>query len=76
VQKAETLNGYAVFVGKVRQFKAELALDRKPGSLSEEERAAIEKAAMEKAVKWCITHDIIKGFLEEHGTGTLAEAKG
>jgi hypothetical protein len=53
VRRCKTLEGYSVFIGKVRKLEAE-GLD--------------QEAAMEGAVKWCINHGVLRGFFEEHGT--------
>ncbi|MDR2477573.1 MAG: Rpn family recombination-promoting nuclease/putative transposase [Treponema sp.] len=71
VQRSEKLNGYAAFIAKVRDCEAELLGGKKRGGFSKEDRANIEKAAMEKAVKWSITHNILKDFMETHGTEVI-----
>jgi hypothetical protein len=71
LQKDATLGGYAVFIDKVREFEAELLGGRKPRDLAKEELAEIKKAAMEKAVKWCIAHDELKEFLETNSTEVI-----
>jgi hypothetical protein len=52
-RRCKTLEGYSVFIGKVRELEA--------GGLDRE-------GAMEGAVKWCISHEVLRGFFEEHGT--------
>ena len=52
-EKCRTLAGYSAFVEKAREF------ERKCGDRSE---------AVRLAVKYCREHDILKEFLEEHGT--------
>jgi len=54
VKKCKALNGYCAFVEKVRQYKKE-------GNNKDD--------AMERAVEYCLNHDILKGFLEEHSSG-------
>jgi hypothetical protein len=51
LQKSETLNGYSVFIDKVREFEREL-----------DDLAA----ALKKAVTYCIDRNILKKFLEAH----------
>jgi len=50
--RCRTLAGYSAFVEKAREF------ERGCGDRSE---------AVEQAVKHCLKHDILKGFLEKHG---------
>jgi hypothetical protein len=70
-QRNETLSGYASFIARTREFEAELSGDRKRGAISKEERANIKKAAMERAVKWCVGHGILQEFLSLHGTEVM-----
>jgi predicted transposase YdaD len=53
VRRCERLRGYSVFIAKVRELEAE---------------GHDLEAAIEGAVKWCITNGILRGFLETHGT--------
>jgi hypothetical protein len=56
----------------VREFGAEISGGKKPMKLTEGELAD----AIKRAVKWCIAHNTLKQFLEEHGVGTLPEPAG
>jgi hypothetical protein len=56
VQKSRTLWEYSAFVAKVREFEKEL------GDKGE---------ALKQAVRHCRDHDILKEFLEEHGTEVM-----
>jgi hypothetical protein len=51
VKKCKTLSQYSAFIAKVRFF--------------EKEGSSIEES-IEKAVKYCRSHDILKEFMEEH----------
>jgi hypothetical protein len=55
VRRSETLEGYSRFIAKVREL----------------EEAGDREGAMGEAVKWCRGHDILKGFLKEHGTEVM-----
>jgi hypothetical protein len=55
LQKCQKLNGYSTFIAKIREYQAELGGGRE--SLAE---------AITQAIKFCITHDILKDFLELH----------
>jgi hypothetical protein len=55
VRRSETLEGYSKFIAKVRELEGGGALE----------------GAMEEAVRWCIGHGVLKGFLEEHGTEVM-----
>jgi hypothetical protein len=55
VRRSETLEGYSKFIAKVREL----------------EGAGDREGAMEGAVRWCIGHGVLKGFLEEHGTEVM-----
>jgi len=52
LKKSRTLGGYSAFVGKVREYAQ---------NCSKEE-------AMKKAIKYCMDNDILKTFLETHGS--------
>jgi len=52
LEKSRTLNGYSVFVGKVREYGQTLTFEE----------------AMKKALKYCIDNDILKTFLETHSS--------
>jgi predicted transposase/invertase (TIGR01784 family) len=56
VKKCKTLAGYSAFVAKVREFEKEI------GDKLE---------AMKRAVKYCRENDILKEFLEKHGTEVM-----
>jgi hypothetical protein len=71
LKRNATLRGYAVFVNKVREFDRELLAGRAAKSLSQEERGEIARSAMERAVKWCISNNILKGFLETNGSEVI-----
>jgi hypothetical protein len=50
------LGGYSEFIGKVRE------LERPDEELTE---------AISKAIKWCISHNILKDFLEQNGSEVI-----
>jgi hypothetical protein len=52
VQKCEKLYGYSFFVDKVREMERELPREE----------------AMKAAITYCITHNILKGFLESNSS--------
>jgi predicted transposase YdaD len=56
VQKSKTLWEYSAFVAKVRELEKELGDKAK---------------AMKQAVRYCRDHDILKEFLEKHGTEVM-----
>jgi predicted transposase/invertase (TIGR01784 family) len=56
LKKCEELNGYSVFVGKVREYVKTI-----PG----------EKAAFKKAINDCIEQDILREFLKLHSSEVL-----
>ena len=56
VRKSKTLAEYSAFIAKVRECEKE-AGDRTEG--------------MTQAVKYCREHDILKAFLEKHGTEVI-----
>jgi hypothetical protein len=58
------LEGYSSLIAKVWEFEAEQARGRKPHKFSDEEK----EEAMTLAVRWCIAHDILRPFLESHGS--------
>ena len=53
IRRCDRLKGYSAFIAKVREYEAENH-DRED--------------SMEEAVKWCITHNILRDFFETHGT--------
>ncbi|MDR0586639.1 MAG: Rpn family recombination-promoting nuclease/putative transposase, partial [Treponema sp.] len=64
IRRCKRLEGYSALIAKVREFEAEQAGDRKPHRLSDDEK----EEAMTLAVRWCIAHNILKPFLESHGS--------
>jgi hypothetical protein len=56
LKKGEKLSGYNVFVDKVREYK---------NTITDKE------AAFTKAIKYCIDHNILRQFLELHGSEVL-----
>jgi hypothetical protein len=56
VKRSRTLEGYSVFVGKVREYE---------GS-----GCGLE-GAMKGAISWCISHDILKDFLESNASEVM-----
>jgi hypothetical protein len=64
VRRSEKLRGYSVLAAKAREYLGEIAGERKSRDLSEVERSE----ALERAIRWRIAHDILKTFLETHGT--------
>jgi hypothetical protein len=56
VRRCERLNGYSVFISKAREF--EVALKDREG-------------AVKAAVKYCISHGVLKDFLEQHSSEVL-----
>jgi predicted transcriptional regulator len=62
IRRCEKLEGYSVFIAKVREFSEELSGGRKPAKLTGDELAR----AIKQAVKWCIANNKLKQFLESH----------
>jgi predicted transposase/invertase (TIGR01784 family) len=56
VRRCKRLNEYSAFIAKARDFEKQL------GNRTE---------AMKQAVKYCREHDILKEFLEEHGSEVM-----
>ena len=56
VEKCRELEGYSIFIAKVREFKAETGDNGK---------------AMKMAIQYCIENNILKKFLEEHTSEVL-----
>ena len=52
LKRSENLNGYSIFIGKVNEYKEYLTLDE----------------SVTNAVKYCIEWNVLRGFLEEHGS--------
>jgi hypothetical protein len=56
VRRSRVLGGYSAFIGKVREY----------------ERGGMDReGALKKAVTYCREHDILREFLEEHGTEVM-----
>jgi predicted transposase/invertase (TIGR01784 family) len=66
VRRSETLNGYSVFVAKVRECEADKRKAVKRELTKEE-----SQMAMVEAIKWCIAHDTLKSFLETHSSEVI-----
>jgi hypothetical protein len=64
LRRSERLEGYSALIAKVREFEAEQAGGREAYKLSDEEK----EEAMTRAVRWCIAEDILRLFLETHGS--------
>ncbi|GMO66552.1 MAG: hypothetical protein Ta2A_14800 [Treponemataceae bacterium] len=60
LQKSKSLNDYAAFTAKVREFQAELK-----GNF--DSKQALEEA-LKKAIQWCVKQNILKHFLQENGS--------
>jgi hypothetical protein len=67
IRRSEKLGGYSAFIAKVREYEAERAGGEVPQKLTEDEK----KDAMTKAIRWCIAHNILKPFLETHGSEVI-----
>jgi len=52
LKRSETLNAYSIFIEKIKEYNEKLELDE----------------AVRSAIKYCIEHNILKDFLEEHGS--------
>jgi hypothetical protein len=64
IRRSERLEGYSTLVAKVRDMEAELAWGRAEQKLSDDEK----EEAMRQAIGWCIGHNVLKPFLESHGS--------
>ncbi|MDR1317940.1 MAG: Rpn family recombination-promoting nuclease/putative transposase [Spirochaetales bacterium] len=65
LRRSAQLSEYSEFVARVRDFEGRAAGGRKPPlKLSGRER----KKAMKDAIQWCLAHNILKSFLETHGS--------
>jgi hypothetical protein len=64
VKRSEKLHGYSILVAKTREYLAEIAGGRESKDVSGEEK----DEALKRAIQWCIAQDILKPFLETHGT--------
>jgi hypothetical protein len=71
IEKNEKLSGYVTFIAKVREFEAALTDGKKPADISRDERKETIKTAITQAVRWCIAHNILKLFLETHGSEVI-----
>ena len=58
LEKCEALGGYSFFVGKVREYQKVLPFEE----------------AFKRAIKYCIEHNILKQFLENHGSEVYSMA--
>jgi hypothetical protein len=58
LQKSTSLDGYAIFVAKIREYQAEFAATETP-------QKALDKA-MRKAIQYCKAHGILLDFLQDH----------
>jgi hypothetical protein len=67
IRRCEKLGGYSAFIAKVREIEAERAGGKVRQKLTEEGK----KEAMTLAVRWCIAHNILKLFLETHGSEVI-----
>jgi predicted transposase/invertase (TIGR01784 family) len=56
LKKSRTLDGYSIFIDKIREYM--------------EKEKTLEKA-LPSAVKYCISNDILKDFLREHGSEVI-----
>jgi hypothetical protein len=56
VKRCQTLFGYSVFVGKVREYEKE---------------SNDLKAAMKQAISYCLAHDILKDFFHQNSTEVM-----
>jgi hypothetical protein len=55
----------------VREFEAELSGGKKAADIARDERTEITKAAITKAVHWCIANNVLKGFFEKNGSEVI-----
>jgi predicted transposase YdaD len=62
LKASRTLQGYSIFIAKVREYEREIANGRRIYELSK----LVRQEALRKGVDWCIENDIIKDFLEKH----------
>jgi hypothetical protein len=56
LKKCETLDGYSIFIDKIREYNGK--------------EKTLEKA-LPSAVKYCISHNILRDFLREHGSEVI-----
>ncbi|GMO19996.1 MAG: Rpn family recombination-promoting nuclease/putative transposase [Termitinemataceae bacterium] len=64
IKRSEKLEGYSVFIAKVREIEARIAASCGVRRLSDDDK----KAAMKEAINWCIGNGILKPFLETQGS--------
>jgi predicted transposase/invertase (TIGR01784 family) len=64
IHRCEKLDWNSAIIAKVRECEGEMTQGGKPQELTEDEKME----AMTKAIRWCIAHNILKPFLETHGT--------
>jgi predicted transposase/invertase (TIGR01784 family) len=55
LKKSETLDGYSLFISKIREFSRIFPLEK----------------AVKTAVKYCIEHDVLKSYLKRHSQEVL-----
>jgi predicted transposase/invertase (TIGR01784 family) len=67
IRRCEKLEGYSIFIAKVREFGTEISRGRKPQKLTDDEL----NEAIKKAVKWCIANNKLKQFLQIHGSEVM-----
>ncbi|GMO23329.1 MAG: hypothetical protein Pg6A_10360 [Termitinemataceae bacterium] len=64
IKRSEKLEGYSVFISKVREIEARIAAAGGVRRLSDDDK----KSAMKEAINWCIGNGILKPFLETQGS--------
>jgi hypothetical protein len=64
LKRSEKLAGYSVFIAKAREYEGRISGGGKAQRLSDDEK----QRAMKEAISWCIDHDILRPFLETHGS--------
>ena len=52
MKRSENLNGYSIFIGKIKEYSDSLPLEE----------------SVKAAVKYCIEHDILREFLNKQGS--------
>jgi hypothetical protein len=67
IRRSKTLGGYSALIAKVREYEGQLGGREPSQRLSDGEKVE----AMTKAVRWCIGQDILKPFLETHGSEVI-----
>jgi predicted transposase YdaD len=66
IRRSETLDGYSAFVAKAREYGAEAGGGGDRALTKDELRAA-----MTRAIQWCIAHNKIRAFLETNSSEVL-----